>query len=316
MTQSIADLIGVYLAFNRAKSPHTVRTYATGLSVFQAHLREAGLNPAEAGVDALSERTPERFYFWLLDRRGGAAPATAHTYLSGLRGFMRYLAAEGLIAHISLERTLARLARVIAPPRPRAPRIVAGLAGVVLAANRAPLTGLDPYSRLALLRDRAILNALFCTGMRRGELAAMNRADVESGLPGQALITGKGRKERVVFFDEATLGHIAAYLAERWDCAPALLVTHRLGRAEARLSMQSIWLTVKRYAARAGVDASPHDFRHLKATTLLNRGADLSHVQDLLGHASPETTKSIYAHYSVDHLRQAFDQFSRPLEAG
>ncbi|HEX6489921.1 MAG TPA: tyrosine-type recombinase/integrase, partial [Gaiellaceae bacterium] len=63
-----------------------------------------------------------------------------------------------------------------------------------------------------------------------------------------------------------------------------------------------------------GVDVSPHDFRHTKATTLLNAGAKLSEVQDLLGHASPETTKKIYAHYELSHLREAFDRFSIPAE--
>ena len=67
---------------------------------------------------------------------------------------------------------------------------------------------------------------------------------------------------------------------------------------------------VKRYAALAGVRASTHDFRHAKASGLLNRGAKLSEVQDLLGHASPETTKKVYAHYETAHLRDAFDRFS------
>ena len=70
---------------------------------------------------------------------------------------------------------------------------------------------------------------------------------------------------------------------------------------------------VKRYAKAAGVEASTHDFRHLKATTLLNRGASLSEVQDILGHASPATTKLIYAHYEVAKLREAFNRFSVPV---
>ena len=71
-----------------------------------------------------------------------------------------------------------------------------------------------------------------------------------------------------------------------------------------------MWNVVKRYARGAGVQASPHAFRHDKASLLLNQGAKLSEVQDLLGHASPETTKKIYAHYETGHLRAAFDRYS------
>ena len=81
-----------------------------------------------------------------------------------------------------------------------------------------------------------------------------------------------------------------------------------------RLSPQSVWKVVKRYAAAVGVTATTHGFRHLKATSLLNRGANLSHVQDILGHASPDTTKRIYAHYETAHLREAFDRFSVPVD--
>src|SRR5207248_2144982 len=88
----------------------------------------------------------------------------------------------------------------------------------------------------------------------------------------------------------------------------------RPGGANYRLSPLSIWRIVKRYAKLAGVRATTHDFRHAKASTLLNRGAQLSEVQDLLGHASPETTKRIYAHYEVSHLREAFDRFSASPE--
>jgi integrase/recombinase XerD len=75
-----------------------------------------------------------------------------------------------------------------------------------------------------------------------------------------------------------------------------------------------VWNVVKRYARGTGVQASPHAFRHDKASLLLNQGAKLSEVQDLLGHASPETTKRIYAHYETAHLREAFDRFSVPAE--
>jgi site-specific recombinase XerD len=75
-----------------------------------------------------------------------------------------------------------------------------------------------------------------------------------------------------------------------------------------------VWAIVKRYARAVGVPATTHHFRHSKASVLLNRGASLSEVQDILGHASPETTKRIYAHYQVEHLREAFDRYSASAE--
>jgi site-specific recombinase XerD len=158
--------------------------------------------------------------------------------------------------------------------------------------------------------------------MRREEVARLNRLDVQDGVADRALITGKGEKERVVFFDAATCETIREYLAARADRLPPLFLRHdnRRGRSAGhggerwRLSAQSVWAIVKHYAAEVGVVATTHHFRHAKASTLLNRGASLSEVQDILGHASPDTTKRIYAHYQVEHLREAFDRFSATAE--
>jgi integrase len=153
--------------------------------------------------------------------------------------------------------------------------------------------------------------------MRRAEVVSLDRSDLDDGWADQALISGKGERERIVFFDQPTLTLIRAYLEARADRYRPLFLRHNrtAGRPGAagvnlRLSPQSVWLVVKKYAALSGVRATTHDFRHAKASTMLNRGAKLSEVQDILGHASPETTKRIYAHYEVSHLRDAFDQFS------
>jgi integrase/recombinase XerC len=158
--------------------------------------------------------------------------------------------------------------------------------------------------------------------MRRDEVARLDRLDVEDGTADRALITGKGAKERVVFFDTPTLEAIRVYLEARRDTLAPLFLRHDNHRGRSaghgghrwRLSPQSVWGIVKRYARAAGVPASTHHFRHAKASTLLNRGADLSQVQDILGHASPDTTKRIYAHYELKHLREAFDRYSATAE--
>ena len=313
---SIDQAIANFLQAIRAKSPATRNTYATGLNAFRGYLESLDVDPGRASVGELPRRCLEEFYLHLVDEHGRRRLATVDTYLSGLRVFLRYLAGEELIPHISLERSYAQLRRVKVPKTYRTPRVNSGLAVVVETANRTR-PGRDPEIRI--LRDRAILNTLYSTGMRRTEVASLNRGDVQAGNRGEAIITGKGDRQRVVFFDRDTLAHIAAYLDLRDDNYEPLFIKHFVTGSPGprgkhlRLSPQSIWLTVKRYAQIAGVSASTHDFRHLKATTLLERGADLSQVQDLLGHASPDTTKKIYAHYSVQHLRSAFDRYSQPL---
>ncbi len=149
----------------------------------------------------------------------------------------------------------------------------------------------------------------------------MNRADIQDGRYNQGIITGKGGKERVVFFDDPSLAAIRAYLEARADMHVPLFLRHDDGRGRPgprgerwRLSPQSVWAIVKRYAKEVGVPATTHHFRHSKASVLLNRGASLSEVQDILGHASPETTKRIYAHYKTQHLREAFDRYSASPE--
>lgn len=318
---TIRNAVDGFLLANRAKSPATRNTYATGLNAFREYLKAVGVDPDTSQVSALPERCLEQFYLWLVDLRGPDRQATIETYLSGLRGFLRYLTGEDAIPHISLERSREQLRRVKIRKNYLSPNVDSALSLVVQAANDTPLPEghQSRFQAIRILRDRAILNTLYTTGMRRSEVAALNRVDLKAGRRGEALITGKGNKQRVVFFDESTLVRIAEYLAERSDGYAPLFISHpNRGKPgprgeNLRLSPKTIWLTVKRYARAAGISASTHDFRHLKATTMLGRGANLSEVQDLLGHASPETTKTIYAHYSIQQLRSAFDRYSQPL---
>lgn len=178
-----------------------------------------------------------------------------------------------------------------------------------------------PWQHLEILRDRAIILTLFATGMRREEVSRLDRADVDDGWATQAIIRGKGDRERVVFFSDEASEAIQAYLKARVDDYVPVFIRHDRGRGRPRgrgsnfrLSPLSIWATVKKYSRLAEVPLTTHDFRHAKATVLLNQGAKLSEVQDILGHASPETTKKIYAHYEVGHLRAAFDRYSLSAE--
>jgi site-specific recombinase XerD len=321
---SVDTAVRAFLSTLIAKSPRTERTYASSLRRLTEFMEEEGLAPASLPTDALPATLLEKFHEWLVRSYGRERRATVTTYLAAARAFVAFLDRRGLLPpESSSERMRGHLKDVVAKGSYKTPRIDRGLPLVVLEAHTAspPEPGAD-FARRSLeqLRDRALLHTLFATGMRREEVSRLNREDLDDGWSQQALITGKGDKERVVFFTDEALEAVRAYLGARADRYAPLFLRHdrRRGRAKAsgdnyRLSPWAIWSIVKRYAVLAGVDASPHDFRHAKASTLLNRGAKLSEVQDILGHASPETTKKIYAHYETSHLRDAFDRFSTSL---
>lgn len=294
-----------------------------GLRSFRSFLEDAGIDLAEVTTDRLPSDSLEQFYLWLADRHGRDKSATINTYMSAARSVLRYLARHDLAPQISLEKSTEQVRAVASKAIYQAPRIDSNMALIVDFANNVPLPKLGSAHddlRLRVLRDRALLNTAYCTGMRREEIVTLSRRDVDEGRAAEALIRGKGGRERVVFFDDETLARITQYLVERRDAFIPLFIKHRgvpkdpgRGGENTRISAQTLWSTVRKYAEAAGVDASTHDFRHHKATTLLNRGASLSEVQDILGHASPATTKLIYAHYEIAKLRQSFHKYSVPV---
>ena len=318
-------LVNQFLDSLAGKSPKTYATYQTGLGRFREFLVARGQleawQPGSLGPSVL-----EDFYGWLIRRHSRERRATVATYLAGLRAFVRFLARRALLPpDATYERMREHAREVMGRGSYKTPRIDRRLPLLVTHVLSLPLpapTERRGIRRLEVLRDRALLLTLFCTGMRREEVARLDRFDVQDGSSDRALITGKGEKERVVFFDAQTQAAMRAYLEARADTLAPLFLRHdnRRGRSAGhggerwRLSPQSVWAIVKRYARAVGVPATTHHFRHSKASVLLNRGASLSEVQDILGHASPETTKRIYAHYQTQHLRDAFDRYSASAE--
>ncbi len=318
---AIESEVDLFLRSMAGKSPATVRTYRESLKRFCEFLRETRVPPESLARD-LPADILERYHAWLVDSYGRDRRATITTYIAGVRAFYRFMARRRLLSpDASFEQIRAGLQEVMGKGSYKTPRIDRRLPLVVLYVNQLPLPAADSprnrVRRLEILRDRAVIHTLFTTGMRREEVSRLNRQDIEDGWASQALITGKGDKERVVFFSEEALVAIREYLVERADRFTPLFIRHDNRRGQPvrggqnyRLSPRSVWWIVKRRAGLAGVDVTTHDFRHAKASTMLNRGAKLSEVQDILGHASPETTKKIYAHYEVSHLRSAFDRYS------
>lgn len=309
-----------------ARSPRTRVTYASALRRFDEFLGQQRIDPATATAEALPTDVLERYLAWLLRAYPGVEHRfTLVTYVAGARAFFRFLVRRHLAPpRFNFEEMRDNLREAMGRFQYRTPRVDRRLPLIVTYVDSLPVP--SPAERKGerrreVLRDKALLKVLFCTGMRREEVSRLNRADLEDGRADRAIISGKGERERVVFFDAETLAAVRRYLEARADPYEPLFLRHdnrrgrpRKGGAAWRLSPQSVWAIVKKYAKLAGVPATTHDFRHAKASVLLNRGAKLSEVQDLLGHASPETTKRIYAHYEVAHLREAFDRYSASAE--
>ena len=322
---TLAEAISAFGETLIAKSPHTATNYLSALNRFREFLPASGLDPETATSDRLPAEILERFYTWLLKVYGRERRTTAVAYASEVRAFFRFLdRRRWLHPDLSYEHMKDGLRELVGRIHYKTPRVDDAVALVVTYVNNAavpPPDGKHSQRHLEVLRDRAILNTLYATAMRREELSRLNRPDIQDGRAAEGIITGKGDKERTIFFDEASLAAIRAYLEARADTYLPIFLRHDDGRGRPgrrgehwRISPQSVWAVVKKYGQLAGVAVTTHHLRHLKARLMLNRGAQLSEVQDILGHASPETTKKIYAPYTTQHLREAFHRFSVPAE--
>ena len=246
------------------------------------------------GIDLLAV-TRASFDQWLADQFDAKAKATSVARrLSALRRFYRFQLDRGAIRE---DPTL----RVRAPRKPR--RLPKQLSEAQVEALLAA-----PDTKTALgLRDRAMLETLYATGLRVSELTGLTRAQVAHDA-GVVRVIGKGSKERLVPMGDEAVAWIWRYLA---DVRPALAGASKrdeifLTQRQGPLTRQAFWALVKRYAKRAGIPAaalSPHVLRHAFATHLLNHGADLRVVQLLLGHADITTT-TIYTHVARERLKQ------------
>ncbi len=166
------------------------------------------------------------------------------------------------------------------------------------------------------LRDTAILELLFSTGLRVSELCALN-SDLDLTQDSFS-VRGKGDKVRVVFLSPAAKSAVMTYLKSRKDMGDALFVNVPLGKAiPSRLTPRSVERLIKKCAIKAGITkkVTPHVLRHVFATDLLNNGADIRSVQQLLGHASINTTQ-IYTHITDTHLREIHRKFHGQNRAG
>lgn len=276
-----------HLERERNASPHTVRAYASDLEQFRAYLEaELHREPRPRDVDHLLIRA---FLATLHDR--GLRKVSAGRKLASLRTFFRFLCREGV-----LERNPARA--LVSPRLER--RIPAHLeeveVGDLLAA---------PGDGDAAVRTRALLEILYATGIRCSELVGLDLSDVD--LEGRMVrVLGKGRKERVVPFGQPAHVALVAYLGVRARIRPpseAVFVNRRGGRLTDRAVRLAVARRVREVALQRRI--TPHSLRHSFATHLLERGADLRAIQELLGHSSLSTTQR-YTHVNARHILDVY----------
>jgi integrase/recombinase XerC len=283
MTDSV-EMFLRYQAVERGASGHTLRSYRADLNQFQGFLRARNARLPQ-DVDA---RLLRQYLAWLYNR--GLSRASIARKLAAIRSCLGFLTRRG--------RLRKNPAREVGTPRlPK--RLVAFLP---VDETHAILDGPRPTAA-GPRRDLAVLEFLYATGARVAELCGLNLPDLDRS-QGTIRVWGKGRKERIIPVGEAALSALDAYLAVRGDTDGPLFQNHRGGR----LTPRSVHRIVKAAARAAGLTrrVSPHTLRHTFATHMLDAGADLRLIQDLLGHSRLSTTQR-YTHVSTDHLMKVYD---------
>ena len=278
-----------YLTAERGLSPTTVATYAAEARAFEAFLVRSGRGAAQA--DAVDIEA------YMTDRRvRDIDPRTLAKAASALRSFYNFLVLEGKVA--------ANPARLMDAQRVtmRIPRYLAAEEIESL------LDACDPQRPLGI-RDRALFELIYSCGLRVSEAVGLTVGRV-SLHESAVRVMGKGARERMIPLGERAKRELGTYIA---DVRPALagraqVDTLFLGRGGNKLSRKTVWKSFKLLALRAGLEAKVHTLRHSFATHLLQGGADLRSVQELLGHADIGTTQ-IYTHVSQDVLKRTHEEF-------
>jgi integrase/recombinase XerD len=291
----------MWLTVERGLAANSLAAYRRDLRRYEQFLRSRGIDDARS----VSEATVSEYVDYLGrlpadDTDGRLAPASIARGLVAVRSFHRFCASEGLLDSDPSEQVGAPRVPQGIPKALDEPEIDAILHSVV---------GNEPRAQ----RDRAILEVLYATGVRISELVGLDLADIDFD-DGIARVLGKGDKERVVPMGRAARSELRAYcgdgrLALRSPRAPrrdadAVFLNARGGR----LTRQGCWQLVRRAGERAGLgeQLSPHVLRHSCATHMLDHGADIRVVQELLGHASISTTQ-VYTKVSPERLRAVYE---------
>jgi integrase/recombinase XerC len=290
LEHALADFL-THLGVEKNASAHTVKSYREDLSqalgFLREHAKKSSTEPRDWTVRAL-----RAFAAWMHEQ--GYAKSTVARRLAAVRSFGKYLCREGVLASNPAEAL-------------RGPRQDKKLPHFLTVADVTRLLGGAAASHPLGRRDRAILETLYSAGLRVGELVGLNLADVDL-TDGVCVVRGKGRKERL-----ALLGDPAKLALKVWLEDRAALLAGRaseavfVNKAGGRLTTRSVGRLLVKYLQQAGLDprTTPHTLRHSFATHLLDAGADIRGVQELLGHKSLTTTQ-VYTHVTTQRLRQSY----------
>lgn len=291
MQQAAASFID-YLTQQRKLSPSTLEGYSRDIGHFLEYL-------TDRGISAYPELTRTGVMLYLARlREQGKAPATIARSSVALKAFLQFLLQDHIIEQ--------DLASAITPPKleKKLPDILSFEETQLL------LEAPDYYTPLGL-RDKAILELLYATAIRVSELIALNIRDVDIGVR-FLRCSGEAGKERILPFGMETAEWLDKYVRETWGEGALRLEQEPLfpNRSGERISRQGVWKLLKKYANRAGLakEITPHTLRHSCAVHLLESGADVRSVQELLGHGDLATIQ-LYLAQSKPNLKAVYDQF-------
>lgn len=279
-----------YLQVVRGLSRNTVQSYQYDLAQFAVHLTKERLS--------FEEVTPSAIIAYLsLQRERGCTARTLSRYLAAFRCFFRYLLQE----HYTMVDPTDNL---------ESPKLEKHLPRILSVKEVDILLSQPKPGTIAGLRDRAMLELMYATGMRVSELIGLNTEQINLDR-GFVRCLGKGSKERIIPVGEIAMRCNREYLNRGWvklrkNTWEKAIFLNMHGR---RLTRQGFWKILKEYARKGGIqkEITPHVLRHSFATHLLENGADLRVVQELLGHADVTTTQ-IYTHLSQRKLRDVYDR--------
>lgn len=288
-----------YIEIERGRAVKTIENYDRYLSRYFEQMKIKS-------VGDITEQNIREFRLWLNRQKGTNADSmkrrTQNYYMIALRAFLKFLRKRDIDAISPEKIELAKL-----PERQLDLITSAELERLMKAPGDAYAKETDEDKKITYLRDCAILEMLFSTGLRVSELCSLN-SDIDLSRD-ELSVRGKGEKVRVVFLSSVAKDAVREYLKARKDMEEALFVDGRPNKLH-RISPRDVQRHLKTYVARAGITnvVTPHTLRHVFATDLLSNGADIRSVQQLLGHASINTTQ-IYTHITDSHLREIHKKY-------
>lgn len=297
MSELIHDYIE-HLEVEGGRSARTAENYTLYLNRFVEFT-------GDIKVEAITRELVRKYRLWLNryrnDQDDELATITQSYHLIALRGFFTYLSSRDIPS--------------LSPEKIVLPKISRKQVTFLHYDEVERLLARIPLDTEAGLRDRAIIELLFSSGLRVSELVNLNRDHVNTTRR-EFMVRGKGQKDRPVFIGKAAAERVETYLNARNDSLPPLFISYSRNATSTmsgdyrRLTARSIQRIISHYARLAGITkhVSPHTMRHSYATDLLMNGADLRSVQSMLGHSNISTTQ-VYTHVTDEHLREVYEKF-------